>query len=348
MRTRGDAKVTSPGRTRGSGQAPRRVSVVVPVRNEERSIRELLESLRSQTRCPDEVVICDGGSTDGTVRCIERYASCGFPIRLVRTGPALPGRARNIAIRAARFELIALTDAGIRLDPRWLERLLVPFETPACPDVVYGRFEPMKQSFRQRCIGLAFVPPRDPHSHLRGPSVASMAMRHKVWERLGGFREDLRSGEDLLFIRAVSDHQLSAQPASDAVAFWSPPEDFTGAFRRFSAYSYSGIRAGLAREWQFPLLRVYLLIAMLTLIGWWSPIGFLAPPGIMAARAMKRIGRELGVLSLFNIPLIIGVMVALATIDVATLMGCWRWLITDWAAGVRQTRAATKQDTTGA
>jgi hypothetical protein len=173
-------------------------------------------------------------------------------------------------------------------------------------------------------------------------------MHRRIWERLGGFREDLRSGEDVLFIRAISDHQVSAQRASDAVVFWSPPEDFNRAFRRFSAYSYSGIRAGLAREWQVPLLRVYFLMALLTLTGWWSPLGFLAPLGMMAARAMKRISRELGLLSLFNIPLIMGVMVALATIDVATLIGCWRWLITDWAAGVRPTRVATRQDTTGA
>ncbi len=321
---------------------------MVPVRNEERSIGDRLDSLRSQTRRPDEVVICDGGSTDGTVRCIEGYANRGLPIRLVKTGPALPGRARNLAIRAARFELIALTDAGIRPDPRWLERLLAPFETPACPDIVYGRYEPRNESFRQRCIGLAFVPPRDPRCQLRGPSVASMAMQRKVWERLGGFREDLRSGEDVLFIKAVSDDRLSVQPAADAVVFWSPPEDFTGAFRRFSAYSYSNIRAGLAREWQYPLLRVYFLLAMLTLTGWWSPLGFLAPPGIMAARAMKRISRELGLLSLFNIPLVMGVMVALATIDAATLMGCWRWFISDWATGVRQTRVVTRRHTNGA
>ena len=41
-----------------------RISVVVPVRDEEDSIRDLLESLLAQTRPPDEIVITDGGSID--------------------------------------------------------------------------------------------------------------------------------------------------------------------------------------------------------------------------------------------------------------------------------------------
>jgi glycosyltransferase involved in cell wall biosynthesis len=40
------------------------ISVVVPVRNEEKSIRHLLDGLLAQNRKPNEVVITDGGSTD--------------------------------------------------------------------------------------------------------------------------------------------------------------------------------------------------------------------------------------------------------------------------------------------
>lgn len=323
---------------RRSPQA-RKVSVVVPVRNEERSIGELLDALQAQTRRPDEVVICDGGSVDGTTGIVERCDGCGLSVRLIRAGPALPGRARNLAIQAARFELIALTDAGIRLHPCWLEHLLAPFDGPCPPDVVYGRYEPVYKSFRHRCIGLAFVPPKDPRSGLRGPSVASMAMGDSVWAQLGRFREDLRSGEDLLFIKAISALGLSVRYARDAVVFWSPPEDFVSALKRFAAYSHSGIRAGLAREWQLPLLRIYLLIAAMTLTSRWTALGFFAPLAVMGARAAKRVVRELGILSLANVPLIAGVMIALATLDFATLCGFWRWLIADWIPKVRRRRS---------
>ena len=50
------------------------VSVVATVYNEQKSIGRLLASLAEQTRLPDEVAICDGGSTDETVRLIREWA----------------------------------------------------------------------------------------------------------------------------------------------------------------------------------------------------------------------------------------------------------------------------------
>lgn len=325
-----------------SALVPRRwqhkVSVVIPVRNEELSVGRLLDSLCAQTRPADEVIICDGGSTDGTVRIIEGYASHAPWIKLIRAGAAFPGRARNLAIQAARFDLIALTDAGIRLDRGWLENLLAPFEEGCSPDVVYGRFEPIRASFRQRCIADAFVPPRDRRSGLRGPSLASMAMRRHVWARQGGFREDLRSAEDLLFMKAISRLGFSVRHAPQAVVLWSAPSDFMGMFRRFAAYSHSNIRAGLVREWQLPLLRTYLLMALLTLTARWTAVGFLAPLAVMGTRAAKRIVRERGVTLLLNPPAVAGVAVALAIIDVATLIGFCRWLTADWIPAVWRRR----------
>ena len=58
--------------------ADRRVSLVVPVRNEEGSLAALVESIRRQTRAPDEVVLVDGGSTDRTV-ALARELTAGDP-----------------------------------------------------------------------------------------------------------------------------------------------------------------------------------------------------------------------------------------------------------------------------
>jgi len=52
-------------------QMPMRVSVVATVLNEADSLPRLLDSLAAQTRLPDEVVICDGGSPDGPLSLLE-------------------------------------------------------------------------------------------------------------------------------------------------------------------------------------------------------------------------------------------------------------------------------------
>lgn len=307
---------------------PLNVSVVIPVRDEARSIDGLLDSLCSQTRLPDEVLICDAGSTDGTVERIEKYLQC-MPVRVLSVGPAFPGRARNVGIQAARHNVIALTDAGIRLDPEWLDRLVAPFEGPFAPDVVYGRFEPVTDSFRQRCIALAFVPPPNRNSGLRTSSLASMAMDRRVWDRVGGFREDLRSAEDLLFMRGIAKAGFSVQYQQHAVAFWNPPRDFTSTFRRFTAYSRSNIRAGLAGEWQIPLIRTYAMTALLTLSVLWTHWGGVAPLVMLGARAVKRAVGEMGVSAMLHIPTLAGSALALAIIDVATFCGCCQWLVFD-------------------
>ena len=87
------------------------VAVVIPARDEERSLPELLESLLAQTRPPDEIVVCDAGSRDGTPEVARAAASRG--VRLVEAGPAYPGRARNLAVAAATQPWIAFIDGGL-------------------------------------------------------------------------------------------------------------------------------------------------------------------------------------------------------------------------------------------
>src|SRR5438046_7853769 len=96
-------------------------SVVLTVRNEAGSILAVLNSLRAQTLPPAEVVIADGGSSDGTGEQIRAWAaaSAPWPLRLRECPGANISQGRNAAIRAARHDLIAVTDAGVRLDPGW-------------------------------------------------------------------------------------------------------------------------------------------------------------------------------------------------------------------------------------
>ena len=102
------------------------VSVIVTVLNESEAIERLLESLESQTRLPDEVVIADGGSTDGTLEALGAWASAGrIPLRILEEPGANISEGRNAAIAAATGEVIATTDSGVRLEtdwPKWLHR----------------------------------------------------------------------------------------------------------------------------------------------------------------------------------------------------------------------------------
>ncbi|MGD0043085.1 MAG: glycosyltransferase, partial [Isosphaeraceae bacterium] len=149
------------------------ISLVVPVRNEEMSIDELIASISRQTRHPDEVVLVDGGSTDQTVALAEGLTAQDSRYRVVRAGDATPGRGRNVGFAEARHDWVALTDAGIRLDPAWLERLAGVAERDPSVRVVYGNYEPLQETLFERCAALAYVAAKQhrPGGLMRGPSI---------------------------------------------------------------------------------------------------------------------------------------------------------------------------------
>ncbi|MFQ5421999.1 MAG: glycosyltransferase family 2 protein, partial [Anaerolineae bacterium] len=116
------------------------VSVIVTVKNEGEAIRPLLDSLLDQVRQPDEIVICDGGSTDNTIEIIESYQQW-LPIKIVMAADANISQGRNRAIEAAAGPIIAVTDAGVVLSPYWLADLVQPIERGETA-VTSGWFEP--------------------------------------------------------------------------------------------------------------------------------------------------------------------------------------------------------------
>jgi glycosyltransferase involved in cell wall biosynthesis len=245
-----------------------KVSVVVPVRDEERSIRELLDSLLAQTRPPDEIVITDGGSTDATPQIIEDYIHRGAPVRLIRAGAALPGRGRNLGAAQASFEWLAFTDAGIRLANNWLEALVMKAETSNAIDVVYGSWEPVTDSFFKQCAAIAYVPPPALREgeFVRPRFIASTLLRRAAWQAVNGFPEDLRSAEDLLFMDRLehAGYQCAYEPR--AQVYWDLRPTFWSTFKRFVIYSRNNIRAGLFRQWQSTILVRYGVLALLLVV----------------------------------------------------------------------------------
>ena len=100
-----------------------KVSLAITVLNESDHIRRLFDSVVKQTRQPDEVVVCDGGSKDNTLDLIREYSD-RLPLKIVTKEGANISQGRNEAIRNASHEIVAVTDAGVWLEERWLEELL--------------------------------------------------------------------------------------------------------------------------------------------------------------------------------------------------------------------------------
>ena len=136
------------------------VSIIATVYNEGESIRQLLDSLVAQTRQPDEVVICDGGSNDNTVAIIHEYADRLPNLHVLIAPGANISRGRNLAIKAARGPIIAATDAGVHHVIEWLARLMAPWEENLAnpPRAVAGFFLPDYDSVFEIAIAATVLP----------------------------------------------------------------------------------------------------------------------------------------------------------------------------------------------
>jgi glycosyltransferase involved in cell wall biosynthesis len=323
-----------------------KVSVIVPVRDEEHSIRELLDSLLKQTRPPDEIVITDGGSVDATPQIIEDYIRKGAPVRLIRAGAALPGRGRNLGAAAAQFEWLGFTDAGIRLENNWLETLAARAAQDDAIDIVYGSWQPVTDTFFKECAAIAYVPPPSPRDGIvaRPRFIASTLLRRDAWAKVGGFPEDLRSAEDLIFMDRLEAAGYRAVFEPRAQVHWDLRPTLGTTFKRFLVYSRNNIRAGLWRQWQATIIfryAVWLVLTVPALIVDWRWI--LLPLGLwdfmMIARTVVSIRRNQHCYPAsfsHNLRRALMIMTVLAVLDAAAIIGSVQWLLLDAFRGTRK------------
>src|SRR3712207_2937966 len=98
-------------------------SVVIPTLNEESHVGTLLTDVASQTRVPDEVIVVDAGSVDGTVAMAG-----GFPFSRLLEGEPPVACGRNLGGRSATGDVLIFLDADVRLPARFFEGFLAEFE----------------------------------------------------------------------------------------------------------------------------------------------------------------------------------------------------------------------------
>lgn len=105
------------------------VSIVITCFNEEKNIRECLNSLVYQTYAYDkyEIIVADGGSKDGTQSIVKEFMQAYRKINLVVESKKGTAAGRNAGIKAAKYDYIAFIDADCEAPRNWLETLVEQF-----------------------------------------------------------------------------------------------------------------------------------------------------------------------------------------------------------------------------
>jgi glycosyltransferase involved in cell wall biosynthesis len=199
-----------------------RVSVVVPTHNRKNDLENCLDALLRQTYPAEqfEILIADDGSSDGTEQLVEEFRS--------RTGPSIrwlgqprkgPSAARNLGIRNARGEWVAMTDDDCHPEPDWLEFLCDAMEAhpewAGCGGKIIRRNDSSISRFIDDC-GAMDHPTND--GAIAYLVTANAIYRKAVLDEVGGFEEaiDWPGGEDpdLSYRIRQKGYQLGVEPRS--------------------------------------------------------------------------------------------------------------------------------------
>jgi cellulose synthase/poly-beta-1,6-N-acetylglucosamine synthase-like glycosyltransferase len=296
-----------------------KVSLVATVKDAEPHIEEFLASVRGQTRPPDEVVVVDGGSSDGTWEALQKAEG----ILALREPGANIARGRNVAIRAAAHEVIAVTDADCVLDAEWLARILEPIERGA--DVAAGFYRPVGGSLVQLCTAAVSLPEPDELRPGWMPSSRSLALRREAFEEAGGYPEWLEVGEDMYLNHRLVEHGARMELAPAAVAYWRLRPTLAATWRQYARYAEGDALAGMYPQRHAIRFATYAFGAFALVSGRrWARVPAVVGAIAYASRPTRRAFRRLPAGSAKRAAALAAVPAMMGFIDAAKMYGYLR------------------------
>lgn len=259
------------------------VSVILTELNEVDEIARVVASLLAQAPPASEVIVVDGGSTDGAWEWLAaaterdsrlvaiRDESCSL-----RFSPGPVSRGRNVAIRAAKSQIVACADAGCTYAPDWLRNLTAPLINGSAEYALGGAMiDPRDHTVWDVASAPFFSIKLSSSAPTKSCTARSMAFTKSLWERIGGFPEQILVGEDTLFDAAA---RRLATPAfiPNAKALYGPRNTFRSATHQMARYATSDGQARI--RWARLVRNAARCLAQLLALGLlrWSPYPFLA------------------------------------------------------------------------
>jgi succinoglycan biosynthesis protein ExoA len=256
----------SPARVRAqleTGVTPARVTVVVPVRDEESTVHSALESLARQTIGPAalEVLVFDGGSVDGTKDVCRAFAS-GYPwgrFEVFDNPQRTVPHALNLGLAESRCKWFAVIAGRTTFSPDYLEACLRELETSGPGVAVGGRFVAEAEGPVARAIAAVVTHPLGVGRGFRTEQTDTDVPHHPfaVWQRddvlrFGAFNPELeRNQDDEFSMRALSQGariKLTHQPEIR----YRPRERFRGVAVQY--FQYGLWKAAVGRRYRlFPV-----------------------------------------------------------------------------------------------
>lgn len=190
-----------------------KISLIIPFRNESNNLHNLADELRKIVHLPVEILLVDDHSEDGSFEAISNLLHEVKPVILLKSPGVGKKAALDFGISQAQGQLIATSDADCTFPKNWLEKMVIPFESPtvqlvAGPVVSKREDSGFLQRFQQ--IEWFSILLLTQFSFWRKQplmcSGANLVFRKSAFVEVGGYvgNEHLASGDDEFLLKKIS------------------------------------------------------------------------------------------------------------------------------------------------
>jgi cellulose synthase/poly-beta-1,6-N-acetylglucosamine synthase-like glycosyltransferase len=181
------------------------VSVIIPCWNAATTLRDTLESLKSQDYQDWEAIVIDDGSTDDTAQIIAEYCSADARFTSFKGNRMGPSAARNIAgLVRSKAQYLAFLDSDDLWTSHKLSLTLQAFMANEKLDAVYGQISFFRQSpDKPETFSTVYKRSLKPVDFLRDNPVCTMSnlvLKRSAFLGVGGFDESIVHNEDVEFL----------------------------------------------------------------------------------------------------------------------------------------------------
>jgi succinoglycan biosynthesis protein ExoA len=236
-----------------------KISVVLPVRNEENFIAETIGYIQKQDYPRDklEIIVADGESDDHTTEIVEKLKEVDERIFLINNPRRLSSAARNIGVKNATGEIVIFIDGHTYIDnDQLLQNTAHLMEEKKVSILSRPQFlETPRNSFFQKAVALAR---RSIIGHgldstiyteaekIVDPSSSGASYRKEVFTKIGLYDERFDACEDveLNHRAAISGYESFTSPR--LAVYYYPRKSLWGLFRQLARYGTGRFR--LARK----------------------------------------------------------------------------------------------------
>lgn len=221
------------------------ISVLCPTYNEYSYIDKLLRFFIEVNPSEKELLVIDGGSTDGTKETVKSWSQKSSNIRLIENPNKTVPYALNIGIKESKGDIIVRIDAHSKYSSDYFMKILETFEKTDA-DIVGGPTRVAYDTDFQKAVAVAISNPlgignsKVHNINYNGYSdhVTFGAWKREIFDDVGYFDEQLKRNQDDEFHYRAKSKGKKIYLSSDIKLWYFPRKNLPGLFKQYFQYGY--------------------------------------------------------------------------------------------------------------